>query len=286
MDRQSLILIIVGIVSAVAAFPVLVQMAKNVWEFFSDKLSSKKNLSIRTMGGVSRRGISHVMVKTALVGEGDVIVDEVVIQSRLTYRGGREGALAWLQLGIGYLLDDVEGLNNVLGKSFPYIGLMAVPLHRINNSYIRKPLSAIWGIVILYYFIIFVILFPIFWPVLSAGPYEELRLFSGDGEVRLLEEDSEVELKRPFILRPGFEKFFTISYPQSSLYFGRLFGRKLFLKDAKMSYVKECPKSRTIKLPRSNEFTWKVADIFKVRLRGKMRRYSVKFEDSYANIHL
>ena len=284
MDGQSLGLIILAIIGAVGAIPAILQIIKSVWNFFYALLSFR-NLSIGEIGRASYRGIPHVTIKIALTGKEDIIVDEVFMQSKLSYPRRIEGFFAWLQLGIGYLLDDVEGLNTVLGRSPPYTTwIPVIPFYRINNSYIRKPLSTIWGIVIFYYFIIFCI-FPPFWLFLFMGPYAELRLFSGNKKVSLEEKDSKVELKRPFILKSGIENIFTISY-RPSLYFTSVLMTKLFIENAKISYVKEPPKLRTTKLPRNNEFIWMVTDILRVKVKGKMRGYSVKLGTSYVNIHL
>ena len=279
MDGQSLGLVILGVV---AVLPFIFVMINKVRDF-SYEIFLFKGLSIRAIDRVSHRGTSHVVIKMAFAGKEDIIVDEVVVQSKLTYPRRFGGVLAWLQLGIGYVLDDVEGLDTVLGRSSPYIGLLAVPSHRIKNAYIRKPLNAIWGMLILCYFIIF--LFPPFLPILFWGPYQELRLFSANEEVRLSKKGSKVELERPFILKPGFEKCFTISYRSSSLYYA-FFRSKVIVKNAKISYVKEPSKLRGLRLPRNNEFTWKVTDILRVNVCGKMKRYPVKLGDSYVNIHL
>lgn len=279
MDGQSLGLVILGVV---AVLPFIFVMINKVRDF-SYEIFLFKGLSIRAIDRVSHRGTSHVVIKMAFAGKEDIIVDEVVVQSKLTYPRRFGGVLAWLQLGIGYVLDDVEGLDTVLGRSSPYIGLLAVPSHRIKNAYIRKPLNAIWGMLILFYFIIY--LFPLFWPVLYWGPYQELRLFSRDEKVVLSKKDSKVQLKRPFILKPGFEKCLTISYGPSSLYY-TFFRSKVLVKNAKISYVKEPAKLRGIKLPRNDEFTWKATDILQVKLCGKVIRYPVKLGVSYANIHL
>ena len=202
----------------------------------------------------------------------------------MSYPRRYEAILAWLQLGIGYFLDDVEGLNNVLGRSFPYIAWIPnVPFHRINISYIRKPLNAILGIVTFYYFIIS--LFPLLWPFLFSGPYWELKLISGNEKINLSEKVNKVELKRPFIIKSGIENSYNLSY-KPSLYFNTLFMTKSFLENAKVSYVREAPRLSSIKLPRSNEFIWKVTDVLRVKVSGKMRGYSVKLGSSYAIIKL
>lgn len=270
---------IFGVISAI---PFIFVITKKLRDFLYE-IFLFKGLSIRVIDRVSYRGNSNFVIKTAFVGKEDVIVDEVIVESKLTYPGRFGGLLAWLQLGIGYISDNVEGLNTVLGRSYPYIGFMAVPCHRIKNAYIRKPLSAIWGMVILYYFVIF--LFPLFWVVLSWGPYQELRLFSGDENVRLSKKGSEIELKRPFILKQGFEECLTISYGPPLLYYPLLKSR-VFVKNAKISYVKEPPKLRRTKLPRNGEFIWKATDILKVKICGKVIRYPVELGVSYANIHL
>lgn len=283
MDGHSSGLIILAIIGAVGAIFAILQIIKRVWNFFYELLSFK-NLSIGEIGRVSYHGIAHVKIKIALVGEEDIIVDEVFMQSKLSYPRRIEGFFAWLQLGIGYLLDDVEGLNTVLGRSLPYITwIPIVPIHRINNSYIRKPLSVIWGIITFYYFVICLI--PPFCLFLFTGPYVELRLFAGNKKVTLREKDSKAELKRPFIIKSGVENIFTISY-RPALYFTSVLMTKLFLENARISYVKEPPKLRTIKLPRNNEFILRATDILRVKVKGKMRGYSVKLGDSYVNINL
>lgn len=281
MDGQRLIY--VGIViGAVPVILILFQVIPRVWSFLYEILRFK-NLSIRAIGRTSYRGRPNIMIKTALVGKEDMIVNEVSMQSKLSYSSRFEGFRGWWRLGIAYVLDDVQGLNTVLGTSTPYIGLMAVPFHRINKAYIRKPFSFLWGILILYYCIIF--LFPPFLPILFWGPFQELRLFSGNEEVKLSKKGSKVELERPFILKPGFEKYFTISYTSSSLYYA-FFRSKVILKNAKISYVKEPSKLRGLRLPRNNEFIWRVNDILRVNVSGKIRKYPVKLGDSYVRIKL
>lgn len=284
MDGERLVLIILGVIGAVGAIPGIIQIIRSVLNFFYALLSFR-NLSIGEIGRTSYRGIPHVTIKIALVGKEDIIVDEVFVQSKLSYARRIEGFFAWLQLGIGYVLDDVEGLNTVLGKSPPYTTwIPVIPFYRIHNSHIRRPLSTIWGIVIFYYFIIFCI-FPPYWLFLFMGPYAELRLFSGDEKVSLSGKDSNVELKRPFILKSGIENILTIGY-RPSLYYNSILMTKLFIQNAKISYVKKPRELRTTKLPQNNEFIWRVTDILRVKVKGKMRGYSVKFGTSYVNIHL
>lgn len=270
--------------AALAAIPILVQIITRVGNLFYEILSLR-NLSIRVMGRTSYRGVPHVMIKSALVGKGEMIVNEVVIQSKLKYTRGIEGVWAWLRLATGYFLDDVEGLNNVLGRSFPYIVWIPIlPFHTISRWYIRKPLNVISGIITLWYFLI--CWFPLLWPLLLAGPYQELRLYSGDEDVRLSEKGSKVELKRPFIIKAGFERSFAIRYRPSLLYFNTLFALKVFIKNAKVLYVKEAPKLGKTELPRNGGVTWKVTDILRVKIRGKIRGYPVKLGDTYVSIHL
>jgi hypothetical protein len=282
MDSQISVWSIFGyFVAVITIIPIIFQIIRKTWNLLYEILSFR-NLKIRSIGRKSYSGIPHVEIKIALTGNDNLIVDEVDIQSKLSYPRRIEGLLAWLQLGIGYFLDDIEGLNNVLGRSFPnIIWIPSFPFHRIHNSYIRKPLNIILGLVTFYYFIIFLI--PIFWPFLFIGPYWELKMFSGNEKIKLLEIDSKTELKRPFILKSGIENNFTISY-QPSLYLTTLLMTRLYVENTKISYVKEPPRLRTIKLPRNKEFIWKVTDILRVRVSGKMKRYFVKLGVSYVNI--
>jgi len=283
MVGQSLWLTILAVIGGPAAIVGLFVMGKWVWNSFS-KVFLFRGLSIHAIKRVSYRSVGHVVLKMAFVGKEDVIVEEVVVQSKLVYPRRFGGLLAWLHLGLGYMQDDVEGLNTVLGRSYPYMGLLAAPVHIIKNKYIRRPLSVIWGAILLYYFILFAVI-PLFWPLLFWGPYQELRLFSGDKEVVLLKEEDKVQLERPFIVKPGFEKCLRISH-RPSLYI-QYFMSKRFVRDAKISYEKEPSELGGRGLPRNDEFIWKAKDILRVKICGKLRTgYRVKIGDSYVRVRL
>jgi len=276
-------LIILAILGAASFIPVVIKMVNVGWNFFYGLLSFK-NISIRGIGEISHRGMPNIMTKMAFVGKEDAIVEELVVHSRLKYQRRIEGVLAWIQLLVGYFRDDVEGLSNVSGKSttsFLWIQ-QPFPFSRINRPPIRKPLNILWGLFHLYYFCL--CLFPPLWPMLFSGPYYALNMLSEDEKVRLSKKGSEVELERPFILKSGFEEYCRVAYRPSQLFFVTIFGQRVFLKDAKISYVKEASKLRIIRLPGKNEFTWKVVDNLRLKVRGKMRRYSVELGESYVNI--
>lgn len=280
MDGHNFWWLILGVVPVAS----LLYVGINKVRYFIYAVFLFKGLSIRVIDRVLYRGVSHVVLKMAFVGEGDIIIDEVVVESRLTYPRRCGGLFAWLQLGSGYVLDDVEGLNTVLGRSPPYIGLWGIPFHKIKNRYIRRPFSAIWGVFILCYFILFLVC-PLFWLILYWGPYQELRLFSGDEKVVLSKKEDKAQLRRPFIVKPGFEEYLTINYRAPSLYYPFFWSRQ-FVKGARVSYVKGPSKLGGIKLPRKDEFTWKGTDILRVKMSGKGRRYTVNLGVNYANIHV
>ena len=78
MDGQNPWLIILSILGAFSAIPVLFQVIKKLWNFLYVTLSFK-NLKIRAIGRTSYGGIPHITLKIALSGKEDVIIDEVVI---------------------------------------------------------------------------------------------------------------------------------------------------------------------------------------------------------------
>lgn len=267
------------VLAVVSAIPIILHALRKLFYSLYELLSFQ-NLGMRSVGRRSYGGIPHVDIKIALSGQQDLIVDEVVIHSKLLYPRRIEAVFAWLQLGIGYLTDDSEGLNTVLGRSFPSITwIPSAPFHKIGNPYIRKPLNILLGIITFYYFTVF--LFPVFWPFLFSGPYWELKLYSGNENIRFSEKDTKAEVKRPFIIKSGVENNFVISY-QPSLYINTMLMTKLFIENGKILYVKEPPRFRKLTLPRENEFTWKAIDVLRVRVSGKMRKYSVKLGASYA----
>jgi len=283
MIEQSPGLVVLAFLGAASFIPVLVKIINVGWNFLYELLSLK-NLSIRAIGEISHSDIHNVMTKMAFVGKDDVIIDEVFVYSKLRYQRRIEGPLAWMQVVVGYLRDDVEGLSNVLGKSIEsYLWIFIFPFHRIKRPYIRKPLSILWGLVILYYFLM--CLLPPLWPVLFSGPYYALSMLSENGKVKLSKKGSKMELARPFILKSGSEEYFRICYELSEPCYQTIFGQKVFVEHAEVSYVKAASKLRIIRLPDKNEFTWKVNDNLRVKIRGKMRRYHVKLGESYMNIN-
>jgi hypothetical protein len=283
MSEHNVFWIVIQFLGAISAIPVLVLFVKKIFNLFYMTFSFRY-FKIRATGRRSYSGSPQITIKIAFTGKEDIIVEDVVIQSKLLYPRPIDGILAWIQLGIGYFIDDVKGLHNVLGDSFLLMTwIPSAPVHRINISYIRKPLSIIFGIIIFYYFIVLLIM-PLFWPFLFMGPYWELKLSSTNEKIRLSEKDSKIELKRPFILKSGIDNSFIIGY-QPSIYFNTLIMQKVYIRSAKISYIKEPSKLRTIRLPREKEYIWKVKDVLKVKVSGKMRRYSVNLGISYVNVN-
>ena len=284
MDGQSSAWIYAAsILGLIAVIPFFHQVFTKLRDLSYETLMFR-GLSIRVKDRIWYCGACHVAAKVAVMRKDDVIVDEICVLSKLTYPGRSQGPRAWLQLGVGYIRDDVEGLNTVLGRSGPSIGLMAIPFQRIKPAYIRKPLSAVWGVLTLWYFIIY-LLVPLFWPLLLWGPYAEVRLLSGDADVRVRERDSEAQLDRPFVLRPGFEKQLAITYRPASVYYRPLIG-KMFLDSAKIAHVGEPGEWRGLRLPRNGQFIWKASDVLSIRGHGKVTRYCVKLGDSYVSLRL
>ncbi len=278
LNFWEIILLVVGVFSVI---PIIIHGIIRLRILLSSALSYK-HLRVKAIGRRSYSGYPHVTIKIAFTGTEEIIIDELNIQSKLSYPRRIDAVFAWLQLGIGYILDDVEGLKNVLGNSFPTLSwLPSGPIHRINNAFIRKPISFILGIYVFYYLIISIL--PIFWIFLFAGPYAELRLFSGNERVRLLEKGKEDEEIRPFILKSGTESTFNMSY-KPSLFYNLLFGQKMVFPDAKIFYLKRTPRFRKLKLPHGDDFCWKVIDILRIKVSGKWREYNVNLGASYANI--
>ncbi|MFC2067117.1 hypothetical protein ACFLUO_08765 [Chloroflexota bacterium] len=180
-----------------------------------------------------------------------------------------ERILAWLLLIKGFITDDVVGLNTVLGKNtLDTTWIPTFPVYRIGNKFIRIPLSFLLGLITLYFFAAYAI-FPLFWPLLWAGPYKEFKLFSLNEDIILKRPNMAIET--PFIINPGDEYYMTIIYkPILKIWM-------TYFYDAKVSYLKNYPMWRKSSLPLPSQYVWANFETLKVKVNNRWRQYKVNY---------
>lgn len=240
------------------------------------------DLAIRVLGGESKRTAPEATLKLAYVGNNPLIIEAVSIKSRLGALSRWHGLLAWPQLINGYIMDDRDGLQTVLGMSFPVsTRIPGAPVHRIEHTYLRRTLSWLFGLVTLWYLISF-LLNPLAWPLLFAGPYGRFELVAPDEAVQIKDATSNDELTRPFVtrpfvLKPSREQHLHLSYQFSLKARG-------FSAETPYAYVNEAPKLHPYKLPRPGKFVWQGKEVLLVRVRGKWREYPITLGTALVSI--
>ena len=239
-------LIILGSIPVLFAIVKYFQMLSHHWGINVD------DLSIRLLKNDARNDGATITLKVAYTGNVQTIVEEICVKSRLIYVTDTERILAWIYLAIGYFTDDIAGLQTVFGHVNPSsTWIVGAPVYRIENRYVRIPLSILLGVVTVFFFVIYLI--PVFWPLLWHGPYRGFQQIAGD-EALILHKGA-TKLTRPFILESGFEQELKLDYSNSAMMPALDNGSPLL--DAKIDEVKELPKLVETKLPRVNHFLWK-----------------------------
>jgi hypothetical protein len=258
---------------------ILFQGIKRLWNFLTLTLPFR-NLRINTISRTSDNGIPQVMIKLIYSGKKDIVIEDVDIKAKLSFLRKFDGFLAWLQLGFAYFTDDVESLNIMLGKSSnSIVWIPNARVHKINQPYIRKPLSVIFGVITIWYFLIFFL--PPFWPCLFVGPYWAMNIKANNEKVKLTKKENGMVLNRPLRVKHGIDNVLTIEY-KPSLYFLNM----SLMKKAKIYFEKVIPESRYTILFRNNSLKWKVNDDINIKVKGKIRRYSVTLGMGYINVRL
>jgi hypothetical protein len=256
------------------AIPALFAIIKYILIMWS-RISGFKfgGLAIRPVSLQKTGDSKKVTLKVAYVGDKKLIIQELSLKNKLVYRSVKERLLAWVKLAHGYFTDDVVGLQTVFDHVFPSsTWIIGGPVYRIKNKYLRKPLSILLGAVTVYFFIFYLI--PVFWPMLWSGPYREIQQIARDENLNL--HRNGVKLTRPFILDPGTEDQLDLAYSISSMILVMRNG--VPLPEAKIRYTNESPTIKSYKLPRPNEFIWKLEVSLHVRVNEVWGVYPIESE--------
>jgi hypothetical protein len=256
------------------AIPILFAIVKYIQMMWS-RISGFKfgGLAIRPILIQTTGDNKKVTLKVAYVGDKKLIIQELSVRNKLIYRSVKERLLAWVKLAHGYFTDDVVGLQTVFDHVFPSsTWIIGGPVYRIKNKYLRKPLSILLGVVTAYFFIFYLI--PIFWPMLWLGPYREIQQIARDENLTL--HRNGVKLTRPFILDPGTEDQLDLAYCISSMILVMRNG--VSLPDAKIRYTNESPTIKPYRLPRANEFVWRLEVSLYVRVNEVWGVYPIESE--------
>jgi len=170
-----------------------------------------------------------IKIKIAYAGSSPLIVRRIELTSVLSLASSKERLLAWFQLARGYLTDDWEGLQTVLGQSFA----------RKEPVWLRKTVNLILGI-LFSLFIISLLYNPFGWIILFIGPHSNLRIIASDVNTKEIQTGTDQVL--PFLIKSSEEKEFLIEYAFSV--------KSRYFPSTKAKYVRDMPEKSLWKLPR------------------------------------
>lgn len=170
-----------------------------------------------------------VKIKIAYAGSSSLIIKGVELTSILSLASSKERIISWFQLARGYLTDDWEGLQTVLGQKYA----------RKEPVWLRKTLNLILGI-LLSLIIISLLYNPFGWIILLIGPYSSLRIISSDVNTKDIQSGANQVL--PFLIKPAEEREFLIDYTFAV--------KSRNFTSTKAKYVLDMPEKSLWKLPR------------------------------------
>jgi hypothetical protein len=257
------------ILAVLCLIPVIYAINRYVQIITDEKVFdlSSTGLAIRPLKIVTIDDNTEVTLKVAYIGAKKVIIEDLYLKSRLTYLSGHERILAWIKLAVGYFADDVVGLKTVNGRmSRSSTWIIGGPVYNIENKYVRKSVSALLGLVTVWFFVFY--LLPAFWPLLWSGPYLRFQQIAADENLKIFR--GKAKLTTPFILDPGMEEQMTVQYRPSSMI--PTLGSSSQALNAKMIPANEPLETKPYRLPRPSEFTWKTECSLYVRVESNKYR--------------
>ncbi|MBN2238750.1 MAG: hypothetical protein JW712_03170 [Dehalococcoidales bacterium] len=267
MDDDSSLDLVIKLV--IPLIPLLPMVLKGCYELIRKLINQVlyQDIALRVEYLTQRGKNIWLKAKIAYVGENDLIVETIDINSYLIFSKNYERIQYWVKIIIGYLTDDREGLKNVIGNNlFGCIWIFGLPVHRIRNRYLRKPISVILGIILLLY-CLYLLINPIGWLFLWIGPLWQIQLEAKDRNVKIME--NKIVIKRPFKISNQ-DKTYDIIYAPKVKY------AYTYLDDAKYKHVKTESVLKWYRLPKDDQFTLYSVDHIHIKITGKFRKYKLK----------
>lgn len=194
-----------------------------------------------------------VKIKIAYAGSSPLIVKRIELTSSLSLASRKERFRAWFQIARGYLTDDWEGLQAVLGQRFI----------RKEPVWFRKSFNIIIGITFSL-LILSLIYHPFGLIMLLIGPYSDVKIKSSNINI----EDVQSGIKiLPFLIGSAEEREFLIDYTFAVK-------SKLFI-PTKAEYVQDKPKNPLWKLPRPGRHVLRGNVKLLIKTQGLLATYRI-----------
>lgn len=264
---EGMILAIIAIALAVPPFiRQLFLAAICAWQFLSRQLVHP-DLAVRVLRQQEKVPKPKAHIKVAYAGSTPLIWEAIKITANLKIPTRLERVAAWVQIAVGYLTYDIEGLETVLGHRYSFNHYPLIHTWR-GPRLLNRALSFLNGLWMCYFLLLMFITPIVGWMFLLSGPYGRFELVADDSSIEIKDVVGGTTLKEPFLLKPGVEEELFIGYEWTLKAPG-------FWPNTRIDYVTECPKRSFWRLPHKDEFVWQASEIIHIRMRNRWQTYPV-----------
>jgi hypothetical protein len=258
------LIILVGLPGFVALASLLLRASR-----FVSRQMIHPDLAISPFANTTRTDrLGEMMVKLAYSGSVSLVVSEMRLRSHLDFPNNRYRIVSWFQLLRGYLTNDIEGLQAMLG---PRLVLAKSPFARIGNIII----GILWLVLLLSW-----LYSPIGWlAILLAAPNVPVELSASDDQIQLVDMVTKNKKNRPLLVKPGQEAEYMLSYRFSVNGIG-------FQRNYQADYVNanEIPQKPVCKLPRPREFVRRTEEKLLLKAGNRWVTYSVTLGERFVRL--
>ncbi len=213
-----------------------------------------------SIGAVERAArVGKVRVKLVYGGSRPLLVRSLRLAVSLRYSRWRDRTLAWLRITVAYLINDTEGLQELVGPGRAWF----------NRRLASQIMNLVYGLLTLSE-----ILNPLFWFfIILTGPYDSRELGADGSQIRITNAETGAERSLPFILPVDTEEEYTISY---HYVLKRRHSDEGFPHDTQIEeYVEPSVRSPCWRLPRAGQGIWSAEWALFVHTTGKWVKYKL-----------
>jgi len=269
---MNIFFIIVGVVSL---YP-LYQLGKRGVGFLRDRMSYP-DLAIGVVADNNRANrVGQIEVKIAYGGDKQLVVHGLRFRITLRYRNWQEKMLAWLQLIVGFLTNDGEGLREFIGPQY-----IRTATASKNRAWMIRVLNLVDGVM---WFTLFASLLfsPFGWLfLLLAWPYDSRQLNASDLQIRMIDNVNGNEIGRPILLKPDTEREFVLVYDYTLT---RRHTPEGFPGNTRMEYIDHVAQRPWWRLPRAAHGAWLAEEVLYVRTRNRWSAYKVSLRNKLVRL--
>jgi hypothetical protein len=240
-----LAVLVLEVLGAIGALPVLYLFISKIYQYVTRNVLYK-DMHCRVLDHRIKGKTFTTRIKIAYTGTRSEALEDVLLTYRLKLRSPYDRFLSYVNVAVGYLLCDMQGLATLLGTQHHRSEPPMVHLWKQPRA-VKYPVSILVGLMFLYDTLLMLLLPPIGWIVLNSGLYGRFSLDGIMENMTITNEEGKV-IRLPTILQPGTEITLDFKYRMG-------LKAKGFSIDTPYRFLSDFPK-RTIRPPKPGNFVW------------------------------